>query len=454
MDPSIKTNLKEINQLSRQLGSTLYLVGGTVRDHLIGRPCTDYDFTAHQIPRIARAWAQQIGRPLVPLDETPGHETFRVVLDPNLCFDFTALQGEGIQDDLSQRDFTINAIAIPLEDFVEGEIKLIDPFQGQEDLRQKIIRAVREQAFEEDPLRLLRAFRFASTLEFDIEPRTLTQIKNHRNELNKVARERVSYELLLLLGARQSRLDLMDPTGLIEVLFPGIEELKIKPGSQSNSSQWEDTLNVFRETENILNHPDQLLGNHAQLIRDFLSANHYYTLIKWSALIHFLPLASGPASAVKDFLREFRLSNSDIQFIDRTLKFTRIILSGARSTSMGFKEDTQLYQFIHRSGNELVSSLLLSLAARLGNQDDIKYFLPLINRILDFHVQRYLPAQGGPVLLDGDTLKNKFQLEPSPHFKFILEKVEESRVLGIVQTPKEAERLAKELISSQVELAE
>ena len=454
MDPSVKTNLEDINQLSRQLGNTLYLVGGTVRDHLLERSCADYDFTAHHAPDIARAWAQKVGQPLVPLDETPGHETYRVVLDRNLFFDFTTLQGKKIEDDLTQRDFTINAIAIPLTDFIGGKIKLIDPFHGQEDLHQKTIRVVREQAFEEDPLRLLRAFRFASMLGFDIEPQTLTQIKSHRTKLNKVAKERVSYELLLLLGARRSRINLMDPTGLIEVLLPGIEELKIKPGSQSNSSQWEDTLNVFRETENILIHPDQLLGKHTQLIKDFLSANHHHALLKWSALIHLLTSAPDKACENTDFLREFRLSNSNIQFIDRTLKFTRIVLSEARSTANGFKEDSVVYQFIHRSGNELISSLLLSLAVRLGNQQDIKYFLPLISRILDFYIQRYLPAQDGNVLLDGDVLKNKFQLEPSPRFKFILDKVEEARVLGIVQTPKEAEALAKELISSQVELTE
>lgn len=440
MDPSVKANLEEIGQLSRQLGSTLYLVGGTVRDHLIGRPCADYDFTTPDAPEIARAWAQKIGRSLIPLDETPGHETYRVAFDQSLYFDFTTLQGESIEEDLAQRDFTINAIAISLTDFIEGKTNLIDPFNGQEDLRQKIIRVVREQALEEDPLRLLRAFRFASTLEFDIDLQTLAQIKTHRIGLNKVAKERVSYELLCLLGARESRLDLMKPTGLIEVLFPGIREAS--------------TLNLFRETENALNHPDQLLGKHAQLIKDFLSANHYYTLIKLSALIHFLTLDPGPASKINNLLREFRLSKSDIQFVERTLKFTQIVLSGVRSSAKGFQEESAVYQFVHRSGNELISSILLSLAVRLGSQEDIKYFLPTINQIFDFYIEKYLPAKSRPILLDGDTLKRKFQLNPSPRFKLILEKVEEARVLGTIQSPQEAEELAKGLITSQVELTE
>ena len=452
MAPSIKAKLKDIDQLSRQLEDSIYLVGGTVRDQLLGRSCMDYDFAASHAPEIARTWAQQTGLPLVPLDETPGRETFRIVLDQNLYFDFTTLQGKYIEDDLNRRDFTINAIAIPLTDFIEDRIHLIDPFRGEKDLHQKIIRVVREQAFEEDPLRLLRAFRFASTLEFSIDPQTLIHIRTHRNRLTQVAKERVSHELLLLLGAHRSRLDLMDPTELIKVLFPDLEQSK--PEIPTNGTQQESTLDVFREAESFLNHPDQFLKNHAQLIRDFLSANHYYTLIKWSALMHSSTEVSGSASRITDLLKEFRLSNADIQFIDRTLKFAQIILSGARSTSIGFKEDAAIYQFIHRSGNTLISSIILSIAVRLGKQEDIKYPLSLVNRILDFYTEKYLPAKARPVLLNGDILKDKFQLEPSPRFKRILDKVEEARVLGTIQTPEEAEDLAKKLISSQVELAE
>jgi tRNA nucleotidyltransferase/poly(A) polymerase len=454
MDPSVKTNLESINQLSRQLGSSLYLVGGTVRDHLIGRPCTDYDFTSSKAPEIARAWAQKIRKTLVPLDETPGHETYRVVLHRNLYFDFTTLQGQTIEEDLSQRDFTINAMAVSLPDLVDQKENLIDPFGGQNDLHNQIIRAVPGRTFEDDPLRLLRAFRFASTLEFDIDPETIKQIKTHKSKLNEVAQERVTHEILLLLGATRSRIDLMDPTGLTEVLFPGIAQLKTKPGSQPNGTLWEDTLHVFREMENILTHPDQLLEKHTQQIKDFLPVNHHYALLKCAALIRLLITAPDPPFEVADFLREFRLSNSDVEFVDRTLKFAEIMLLEAGSTAGGFKEDSSVYQFIHQSGNELISSLLLSFAVRLGNQEDIKYFIPLINRILEFYIKRYIPAQDGTVLLDGEVLKKKFQLKPSPRFKSILEKVEEARVLGTIETKEEAEQLAKALITSQVELAE
>ncbi len=454
MDLSVKKNLEDINQLSRQLDSSLYLVGGTIRDYLIGTSCTDYDFTSPQAPEIARAWAQKIRRTLIPLDKTSGHETYRVVLNQNFYFDFTTLQGQTIEEDLAQRDFTINAMAISLPDFIEEKENLIDPFNGQNDLRNQIIRVLPGRAFEEDPLRLLRAFRLASTLGFSIEPETLGQIKTHKTKLNEVAQERITYELLLLLRATRSRIDLIDPTGLIEVLFPDIAELKTKPGAQPRMTLWDDTRNVFTELENLLLQPDRFLEKYAQRIKNYIAKNNHCPLLKWSALIRPFVGTHTSNPRVTKFLKEFRLSNSNIEFVDRTLKFTEIVLLEARSAGGGLKEDPTVYQFIHQSGNELISSILLSFAVRLGNQEDIKYFIPLINRILNFYTERYLPAQDGTVLLDGDVLKRKFQLKPSPQFRSILEKVEEARVLGTIQTKEEAERLAMELITSQVELAE
>jgi tRNA nucleotidyltransferase/poly(A) polymerase len=452
MDPSVKIHLEEINQISRQLGSSVYLIGGTIRDHLLKRPCTDYDFTSPQAPQIARAWAQKVHRTLVPLDETPGHETYRVVLQPNLYFDFTTLQGRTIEEDLAQRDFTINAMAVSLQGFIEGKFEPIDPFNGQSDLRNQFIRVLPGRAFEEDPLRLLRAFRFASILEFAIEPKTLDLVRDHKTKLKEIAQERITYEFLLLLGAVQSSIDPLDQTGLLEVLFPHTLKLKKKPGTQHGATQWDDIRNIFTELERVLLHPNHFSEQHAQRIKDYISKNNRYALLKWATLLR--PLAAAPDFDTTDFLRKFRLSNPSIQFVYRALKFSEILLSEARSTGRGFKEDSTVYQFIHRSSNELISSLLLSLATRLGNQEDIKYFIPIINRILDFYIERYLPARGRPALLDGDVLKNKFQLKPSPRFRFILEKVEEARVLGIIQTSEEAEQLAKELITTQVELAE
>ncbi len=452
MNETVRSCLEKLVDLSAQEKDSVYLVGGSVRDTLLGNEPADLDFALPDAPNIARTLASQTGFPLVALDETPGRETYRVVLDKNLIFDFTTLQGNTIEDDLGQRDFTINAMAIPLADFIEDKPNLIDPFQGREDLRHKVIRVVPGRAFEEDPLRLLRAFRFAATLQFTIEPETLACIQKHKDDLKKTAKERVAYELLILLGAARSHLDGMDQTGLIEVLFPGLAELKTQPGCRSDTTAWEDILNAFAELERTLSRPETFLEHHAPLIKAYLSEHHHYALLKWSALLSAL---NGRDEAGRvDALKEFRLSNADIQFVDRTLKFSARVLSESRSASRGFEPDSAIYQLIRQSGSELISSLLLSLAIRLGHQEDIAYFVPLMNRILDFYIEVYIPAQDRPALLDGTTLKKRFKLDPSPLFKNILDKVEEARVLGTIHTREEAEQLAEELITSQVRLAE
>ena len=275
MDPTVKKYLDYINKLSQQLESSIYLVGGTIRDHLIKKPCIDYDFTSPQAPEIALQWAQKAQRTLVPLDQTPGHETYRVVLNPRLYFDFTTLQGQMIEEDLAQRDFTINAMSISLTDFIEGIENIIDPFNGQDDLRNQIIRATSKRVFEEDPLRLLRAFRFASTLGFDIETQTLEQIKIYKTKLKQVAQERVAYELLLLFGAARSHLDLMKHSELLEVLFPGIAELEKDTGTPSGIIPWHEIHNIFTELESLLLQPDRFLEIHAQWIKGYISKNKY-----------------------------------------------------------------------------------------------------------------------------------------------------------------------------------
>src|SRR5262249_55906087 len=146
------------------------------------------------------------------------YRIYRVVQPSGVTLDFAELQGKNIQEDLARRDFTVNAMAAPLTptspDFrrVAGRLGdlspsrgegvrlkgLIDPFDGQRDLKKKIIRGVSEKAFVEDPLRTLRTFRFAAQFGFAIDPRTLNWVRAHRQGLSRVSAERIREELLRL----------------------------------------------------------------------------------------------------------------------------------------------------------------------------------------------------------------------------------------------------------------
>ena len=148
-----------------------YLVGGSVRDFLMEKTFVDRDIAIKGAENFAKKIANQFNATFIELD--PENKIYRLVLDDKINYiDISELQGETIEKDLARRDFTINAIAINL---ANGNI--IDPFGGKPDIKNKIIQHIKDSNFIDDPLRILRAFRFASTTGFDISDETALCIK-------------------------------------------------------------------------------------------------------------------------------------------------------------------------------------------------------------------------------------------------------------------------------------
>ncbi len=188
-------------------GEEAYVVGGTVRDELLGRPVLDLDIACSDPERAARAYvADSDGAPF-PL--SAAHGGWRVALSGSRTVDFTPLRGS-IEDDLATRDFTINAIARPL---AGGEH--VDPFAGRGDLDARIVRAVGAGVFEADPIRLLRAVRFEEELGFAIERRTERLLSDQAGFVTKPAGERI-LEVLLRIGVQGWRR--LDGLGLLQPL--------------------------------------------------------------------------------------------------------------------------------------------------------------------------------------------------------------------------------------------
>ena len=189
-------------------GKEAWVVGGAVRDELLGRELMDLDIACRDPMDAAREYAKRSGGAPFPLSER--HGAWRVALDVGRTVDFTPLQ-DGIEDDLATRDFTINAIAVPL---AGGEP--VDPHGGRADLDAKLIRVVRESVFTDDPLRLLRAVRLADELGFRLEPDTEQLVRQHASLVTEPARERSLAELVRLSvdGYRHAdELGLLAPLG-------------------------------------------------------------------------------------------------------------------------------------------------------------------------------------------------------------------------------------------------
>jgi len=207
----------------RHKGLLAFIVGGAVRDALLGRPQEDWDIATSASP----SQIQDIFSDTRQFQLK--HETVTLIMD-NHKLEVTTFRGKhanNLHEDLSRRDFTIDAMA-----FDPNERRLIDPFGGQADLAKRRIKAVEnpEDRFKEDPARLIRAVRLATELGFQVDPETFTAIQKMAGSLAKVAKERIRDEMVKILVAQRpsSGLHLLRRTGLLRVIIPELLEGYLK----------------------------------------------------------------------------------------------------------------------------------------------------------------------------------------------------------------------------------
>jgi predicted DNA-binding protein len=194
-------------------GEEAWIVGGAVRDEVLGRPVVDLDVACAEPERAARAFARRAGGAPFPLSER--HGAWRVAFPDGRTVDFTPLP-HGIEADLTTRDFTINAIAIPV---VGGDY--VDPSGGLVDLETRTLRAVHEEVFGDDPLRLLRAVRLEDELGFRLAPLTERLVREQAARVREPAGERILGEVERLSARGFERLDEL---GLLRPLGGSLEQ--------------------------------------------------------------------------------------------------------------------------------------------------------------------------------------------------------------------------------------
>lgn len=178
-----------------QLGPGCYVVGGAIRDLLLGLEPADADVACLNPLAIAKRVSSRVIR----LGDEEHLSAYRVVL-PDHVYDFAELLDGDLQTDLSRRDFTVNAMAVDLE-----RDELVDPHGGRRDLEARVVRMVRASNFDDDPLRVLKGVRMAVKYGFEIEAETLEAMRRRAPRIVDVARERVSYELSVIFSANEFR---------------------------------------------------------------------------------------------------------------------------------------------------------------------------------------------------------------------------------------------------------
>ncbi len=252
-------------------GFRLALVGGPVRDALLGRLGNDLDFTTDARPevtkKILQGWAENVwdtGIEFGTVAGKRGDTTVEVTTYRTESYDPDSRKpeveyGDSIEGDLSRRDFTVNSMALEL---TTKTPEFIDPFNGLEDLAKRVLRtpAKAENSFSDDPLRMMRAARFASQLDFEIAPDVLQAIKDMAGRISIISAERVRDEFTKMLMSKNPRtgITILVETGLAEIVLPEIPKLRLEIDEHHHHKDvYEHSITVL---EQAISHEDRLGG--------------------------------------------------------------------------------------------------------------------------------------------------------------------------------------------------
>lgn len=403
-----KGHLKHLLPDWIRAGDGAYLVGGCVRDLLIGREPTDYDLTVlGSAPAHAQLLASQVGGRIIEIGK-PAFRVWRLVTGKGII-DVAPASGGSLDSDLRRRDFTINALAI---DTATGRV--VDVTGGRSDLATGTIRMVSADAFGNDPLRLLRAYRLASQLDFTIDPQTRAAISCHAGLITQTAGERIREELfkLLVSAAAQPHLAEMQKAGLLQAIFPGL-----------GTAAGESALQSLQKLEIILDgfagFPPDLA---VRLSEEF--QEHRHACLKFAVLLR--PMRR---SHQVDVLRRLRISKRDMARIDFLLRSPLIPYDWGPTAHVSAGSELRFF----RAAGALSPDLLLLASAVGSPKTDF-----LEHRSADPHASvfkmlrsyffQYRPRTLTPPPVTGHDLIREFGLQPSARFKRILDLLDEERL--------------------------
>ncbi len=455
-----------IDALPRRKG--VYIVGGSLRDRLLGRIPTDVDIAVHGDPELfAHELAMKLNSRVIAMGRQT-HPMFRVVTQ-NRIFDISPLQGTTIEEDLKHRDFTVNALA-----YETWSAKVIDVAHGLQDIQDRQIRQVSKTSFQADPLRLLRAFRIAAQLDFQIDKHTLKTIRSNAHLISATAAERIRSELLGIFKAPGTHewLRKMADTG---ILFNVLPEMAAMKGCLQNRHH---AFDVFEHTIRTVYHMEVLTTQdqsrdpgHRPLMEPM--DVHRQTRLKLAALLHdmgkplsmhraidghvkFIGHASTGARMVANLGDRLRFSRNEIEHATKMVRYhpRPLFLFNARQK----KTLTQrgITRFFLKTHGVTTDILLLSLADMRAKQVSAHTTGPEFELFVKELAHRYdvdfRPSLEIPPLISGHDLIHHLHLTPSPLFKQILARTREHQLAGHITTRKEALKFTADAIASYTPL--
>jgi len=448
------------NILPRLKGT--YIIGGSVRDLLLGRTPVDYDIAVTGNPeQFAKKIISNSGGHLVRLGK-PGQMIIRVISGDNI-FDITSLNGSFIEDNLKQRDFTINAIAYDLY-----SQSVIDCVGGLQDLVDKKVRMISKEIFKKDPVRLIRAYRIGACLSFEIEAQTNEAIKSNTKLIINTAGERIRLELFIMLGTSTSYLYLtqMANSGLLTAIFPDLDRLRGCISNYFNHlDSFEHTMRVYGHLETILNDPGKILPDVSAKIHQYIDKKNP-ALIKCAILLHdigkplntsgkchFYGHAGKSADMTQNISQRLRFSNHERKFIDGIIRNHMKPLSLFKAYEKKTLTQKGITRFYKKCGVYTPALLLAAIADIMAKQNNLSQksnaFISFLKKMMFQYFYNYLPLRDEPPLITGHDLIHVFGLTPSPLFKRILDLVDDAKLTKTIKNRSEALELIRNVLKDE-----
>lgn len=463
----------------------VFLVGGAVRDAVLGVASHDLDFAVPQGGiRLAFRVGDALGAPAYPLDLN--RDTGRVVLkEVDTTLDFAGFRGPDLATDLRDRDFTINALALPAGGMTRAEI--IDPCGGLDDLLAGQLRLTHDHALHADPLRAMRAIRQAVQFGFTLTPETETAVRAAAPSLAQVSPERVRDEIVKAMDTARphTALHLLETHRLLPVILPEIAALS---GVEQSPPHHEPVLAhtrhvlarliqveaaLFGETPHagealdampaLAPHREALLAHFTRAVEGELNGRILLRLAalfhdvgkaktqeieEGSGRIHFYGHDQVGGDLTADRLRQLALSKKAIRHVrDVVVGHMRPLLlvnaQGARPTRRA------VYRFFRDIGPAGLDVGLLALADHLATYDGPgpettwQHLIQMVGALYHFYFEKYDETVSPPPLLNGHHLMEALDLPPGPEIGRLLRLIKEAQAAGQIETEEEAIRFAR-----------
>jgi poly(A) polymerase len=458
-----------------------YLVGGAIRDSILGRQVLDIDFALRGSGvEAARSVANSLGAAFYPLDAERG--IGRVILvrgKARYTLDFASLRQGSIEEDLALRDFTANAVAIPLGD----PARRIDPLGGERDTRAGILRACSPHSIDDDPVRAVRAIRLAAQLGFRIEKQTKEAVRAGASTLGRVSAERIRDEFFRILAGRKvaAAIHSLASLGLLRAILPETAGLDGRgEGEPHRSGVWEHTLTVLEKLESVCDAlapesgpgraGDWAMGAARARLGRFQSALAEHLtrpLCDERPLRGLLFLATVLHDAAKPETRSInalgevhylgheqlgaewalyratalRFSNDEADFVS---KIVRHHMRPMLLQSSGPVTRRAVFRFFRATGPCGIAVCLLFLADTLAThraedaQENWRFAVETAHSLLEGYFERPAEMVRPTPLLSGDDLIRDFGLSPGPQIGELLDALREAQAAGEVGTREEA----------------